>query len=428
MIEFKNAPVLSKLKVGEVAYYLKDAEARTKLNEEISKLKSAAYSEASNVVGKDEKLVSGSAVMDYVTKALGDTTKAVIFRGISTTDPAGGTVTIEGEVIVAKAGDFVLYGTKEFIYDGKNWVELGDEGIYLTKAEAANTYVAKTFTIAGIDLQDNITAEEIKTALGLQNLAYKSEASTTVNDYVNGITGADYTPTGDINVALTQTSTEITSTGNVKATGNITGSVTAKGNINLSRADGEGGFQVTGTVAAPTVTVTPNTSNVISRVATEGSLPTKEADKYVAPTFVPKTATFATAGLVAEMDGSDTEMLVFSAAGTNTAIASAEFNGGSFTEGAFNQGAMPTFESTSVVTGIQSVEATAPAFTGDKIQAGFTGTSSEITANFEGDSVAVSVSGNYDKATIDAEKTNFTGAKTTITPTLTKTNKTITVQ
>ena len=54
------------------------------------------------------------------------------YLGISTTDPATGTVTVDGNVVTPKTNDMVVFGTKEYIYrkgaDGTyKWYEMGDE-------------------------------------------------------------------------------------------------------------------------------------------------------------------------------------------------------------------------------------------------------------------------------------------------------------
>lgn len=66
-------------------------------------------------------------------------------------------------------------GYKQYIYEGGAWLFIGDTNInlqdYYTKAEidtALNDKVDKTQTIAGVDLQDNITAQELTTALGFE--------------------------------------------------------------------------------------------------------------------------------------------------------------------------------------------------------------------------------------------------------------------
>ena len=79
---------------------------------------------------------------------IGGLSGAMHFVGTSTTDPTGGTVTIGGKPEYASAeGDVVLYGNKEYVYNGTAWVELGDEG----------SFVLKTTTVNGKPLSANVT-------------------------------------------------------------------------------------------------------------------------------------------------------------------------------------------------------------------------------------------------------------------------------
>ena len=61
------------------------------------------------------------------------------FIGVSTTDPSTGTATVEG-VTSFKAGDVVLFGYDEFVYDGSKWVKLGNESIYATKKDVDDEF------------------------------------------------------------------------------------------------------------------------------------------------------------------------------------------------------------------------------------------------------------------------------------------------
>lgn len=121
----------------------------------------ATGSTISGATGVDNNLVSVKQVTDYVTDRVANLTGAMHFEGVKEVVPSDNTG--------YESGDVILVGTKEYVYDGKNWVELGDEGIYLTTANAETYYVKKTTTIAGVDLQDNITAEELRTALNVAN-------------------------------------------------------------------------------------------------------------------------------------------------------------------------------------------------------------------------------------------------------------------
>ena len=425
--------VLSKIKVNNAIYDLKDAAARADLatmlgNQAAKALGTAAWLDSVGTVAEGgTNLPTAGAVYSAIQLAVADLAGAMHFVGVITGD------TFEEALAAFKAthteyeenaGDIIIYGVKEYVYAGGTWHELGDESIYLTIATAAETYVAKTRTIAGIDLQDDITAEEIKTALGLKALAYKDTASATLTDYATGIADAKYTPAGSVEVTLSQTSTAMQSSGSFKPAGTVTGTTTAAGTVSIAKADD--GTQISGTVSAPTITVTPATAQV-QHIDSVGTLPSYTAAQYTAPSVAESKSSFATEGVVATMDGTDVEMLVISAAGKSDALTGTGFNAGSYTAASFDAGSLPTLgASQTVVTGITKAEASAPVFTGDKFGATFAGTEADIAATFVGTDGNVTVSGNYDKAGV--QSTGFTGTEATISHTLVKGNKTVTVE
>ena len=423
--------VLSKIKVNNAIYDLKDAAARADLatmlgNQAAKALGTAAWLDSVGTVAEGgTNLPTAGAVHAAIQAAVADLAGAMHFRGVVTKNEGESDLEALARVITdAENGDIAIIGVKEYVYNGSVWQELGDESIYLTIATAAETYVAKTRTIAGIDLQDDITAEEIKTALGLKALAYKDTASATLTDYATGIEDAKYTPAGSVEVTLSQTSTAMQSSGSFKPAGTVTGTTTAAGTVSIAKADD--GTQISGTVSAPTITVTPATAQV-QHIDSVGTLPSYTAAQYTAPSVAESKSSFATEGVVATMDGTDVEMLVISAAGKSDALTGTGFNAGSYTAAQFNAGSLPTLgEAQTVVTGITKAEASAPVFTGDKFGATFAGTEADIAATFVGTDGNVTVSGNYDKAGV--QSTGFTGTEATIAHTLLKGNKTVTVE
>jgi hypothetical protein len=90
---------------------------------------------------------------------LADIEGGIHFLGVSSTDPKEGVITIDGEIVTSIAGDMVIYGTKEYICDKNgSFVELGDEGIYLTTAQAEIDYLKKAD--AEVIYESKIDAEE----------------------------------------------------------------------------------------------------------------------------------------------------------------------------------------------------------------------------------------------------------------------------
>ena len=378
----KNLPVISKLTIGEKTYYLKDAEAR----ELLATLGTAAKKDVAAGVGADEQgLVTGAQVQ----AAIAGISSSMHFRGVVTsfddiTDPA--------------AGDVIIIGVKEYVYGGEpaTWHELGDESIY----------ALKTVTIGTQNLSANINLDTLATDMGLGKLAKKNSATGTVAGQT--ITGlkAKGNAAGSIAVELTQTATAATLTkSDYTPSGDVTGSVTAAGSVSIAK-DAENGTQISGSVSAPTVTVTPAT-DTIKKVTSVGTLPTKAADTFTANGDDTFTAGSQAAWSANVDDASETLSFSFTA---NTLPTFTQGAKASYTEGKFDAGTLPELAATGtqVVTGITSATATAPVFTGDKFAASFTGASADITATFAGEKTSVVSGVSYDKAGVDAEKTKFT--------------------
>lgn len=411
---YENLPLLSKVKIGENTYYLKDAEVRKILDTFGS---AVTYNVDTTFATDSDNLATSKAVAAYLEGAIAGLTGAMHFAGVKSEEE------FANGALAGVAGDVIIVGSAEYVYDGAKWVLIGDEGVYATVAGVEAAYVKKTLTIAGIDLADAITAEELKTALGLKALAYKDSASGTIEGVVTGVEDATYTPAGQVGTTLSHTPTAMASEGSFTPSGNVTGNVTAAGTVAIARDDANG-TAVSGTVSAPNVTVTPTTAKV-QHIDSLGTLPSYTAAQYVAPSVAEASAQFASEGIVASVDAEET--LVFTAAGKSAALTSTGFNAGSYTAAEFNAGALPTLGAAqTVVTGIEKAEASAPVFTGDKFGATFSGSQVAIAAEFVGTEGAVSVSGNYDKATSAAS--SFTGTEATISHEVTTGNKSVTVQ
>lgn len=379
-----NVPVISKLTIGEKTYYLKDAEAR----ELLATLGTAAKKDvAAGVSAEEQGLVTGAQVQAAIAGISG----SMHFRGVFAS---------KEEVTNPAAGDVIIVGVKEYVYGGEPaaWHELGDESIY----------ALKEVTIGTQNLSANINLDTLAADMGLGKLAKKDSATGTVaGQTISGLKAKGNTA-GSINVALTQTSTAATLTkSDYTPSGDVAGTVVANGTVSIAK-DAENGTQISGSVSAPTVTVTPST-DTIKKVTSVGTLPTKAAD-----TFTPNGDDIFTQGSKASWsanvnEASETLSFSFTANDLPTFTQGAK---ASYTEGAFNAGTLPELAAagTTVVTGITSATASAPVFTGDKFAASFTGASADITATFTGDKTSVVSGVNYDKATVDAAATKFTGA------------------
>lgn len=180
-----------KLPGSDTVYYIKDADLRA-IVEAFGTATEKDFlvgSIAANTTSGD--LVTAAQIVAYLQAEIADLAGAMHFRGISTTNPDTGTVTVGGQVLVGKLGDVVLYGTKEFIcttagssedpITSGTWAEIGDEGLW----------VPNTRTVAGIALNANIDTDDLKSALGLGAMSQVDQGTAT------------YTPAGSITVNTT---------------------------------------------------------------------------------------------------------------------------------------------------------------------------------------------------------------------------------
>lgn len=409
---FVQTNLLSKVQLSDgTTYYLKDAEVR----EILKKLTKAAFTELSNgsVDVNDQGLVTGAQVANAIKELNG----AMHF------------VDASAPGYTAKAGDVKIEGTREYVYDGKKWVELGDEGLH----------VVNTRTIAGIDLKDDITAEELanalsnqlKTSLKLGALAYADTASGSGKvETIDSIELNKLTVAG--NATVTSSDATVTSSGEYTPTGKITinGNVVSGATFGEARAEDQDGIQITGTVSKPAITVTPTAKEITHEVVDKkGTIATWTGATYTAPTLgAASAAKFATNGVVANIAEGDSEMLVFTTAAQSDALtAQGTFSAGSVDFGTFNGGSMPTYKTfkETVLGSVTAELSSAPQFTGDKFKVSTSSAANGLTADFVGTQATLSVSGTYQKANANAA---YSVEVAPSVKTITSTEKTVSVK
>lgn len=82
-----------------------------------------------------------AATKKYVDDAVEGLSGAMHFIGVSTTAITDGgtqTPTIGGKTVTPAQGDVVLYGDKEFIWNGSSWTQLGDESSFALKTTSVS--------------------------------------------------------------------------------------------------------------------------------------------------------------------------------------------------------------------------------------------------------------------------------------------------
>lgn len=416
---YTSSPLLSKVKLGNSTYYLKDADVREILDTFGSIV---TYDKAATIADGGTGIPDADQVYDFVISQIAEVGKALNL--ISATDHT--------TVTEPEAGDFVVESDgSEWLYDGTAWREVGSE----------NAYVLKTQTIAGIDLADNITVAELQAALGLKALAYKDNGSVKVttidslNSFSTGKAGTYNVSASTVTVPATYDALDVTPAGSVTITAGTaaaasydkTTSVTVS---SANAGDGEtANYTPTGSVSVTNVTVTPSTGNVAT-VTDSGTAYQLTAGSVTHATDT--TSAFTTEGLTATVGtGNDAETLIFSAASTSDAVTAV--GAISYTDPVLS-GSLPTFGTESVVTGISSASASA-SFTGTGViisatpnttSTDATVTQPTFTGSFSGTSKSVTptVATTVNAAGTDGE---VTVASETITPTATSTEKTVQV-
>lgn len=418
---------ISKIKLANgTVVNLKDAQGRADLvtllgSHGLAALGDAAWKAlAASISDSDEGLANAKQVKTYVDSM------------IKTIPEFDVVVVADGEDLpIASASTFHKVYLKSGGISG-SYVEYitirsGSEGSYTYTWEQVGSldadfsaYVKKTTKIAGIELNDGITVEELQSALGLGALAYKdSVTGSTTLQTIDTITMSDVTVAGNATVTHTATAASLTK-GNYTPAGSITGAAISGGSINVTLADAAANSQADLTRAdyTPTgnVTVTLKNAGVLAAVATAGTLPSKAADSWTAntPTVIDVSkfnggsaatwtgashtaaqlgnatkSAFATEGVTATVGtGDDAETLIFTTAGTSNAVTEqgtftpdivnfGTFDGGSaaslatgfytagtaasFEEGTFSAGAMPTFTEGTVAVDTAS-------FSGDEVK------------------------------------------------------------
>lgn len=416
---YASSPVLSKVKFGNQTYYMKDADVRAILD---TFGNIVTENKATKIENGATGIPNADQVYDFVVQQVTEVGKALNL--IAATDHT----TVEDP----RVGDFVVESDgSEWVYDGNGWREVGSE----------NAYVKKTFTIAGVNMQDNITVAELQEALELKALAFKDSGTvkiTTIdsmNQFSTGKAGSYDVSASEVSVPATYNALDVTPAGSVTIEAGTAAAASYDKTTSVSvasaaPADGQtANYTPAGEVTVTNVTVTP--SNVsVAKVTNAGTAYQLSAGSV--SQAADTKSQFATEGVVASIGtGDDAETLILVAAGTADAVTAA--GAVTYTDPTLT-GSLPTFGEESVVSGISSASATA-SFSGSGVvlsatpaytSADATVTQPTFTGSFSGTSKSVTptVATSVKAAGTDG---SVTVASENITPAFTSTEKTVNV-
>ena len=213
--------------------------------------------------GKQDSLVFNTAydgstnkvaTMTDVTNAVAGLSGAMHYIGESTTDPAT-EVTVSGVDEFAK-GDVVTYNAKEYVYDGTEWRELGDESSFAVKGSIKNADIAAD---AAID-QSKIA--------GLTDALAAKATPADITSAINGLDVPDEAESGKFVTAVVETDGKIAVSRNALVADDIPTLEIAKVNGLQAALDGKAvGSDITNAIAALDVEDTAVDGKVVSAVS-----------------------------------------------------------------------------------------------------------------------------------------------------------------
>lgn len=157
-----------------------------------------AATEVLGFEGNYDKTSNPIATRQYVLDSVADLNGAMHFRGTVDADP-----TITAPTGTYKAGDVVLFGYDEYVFDGTNWLPLGNESIYAKKTD-----VADDFTAVRGEMATQKTNLETKIATDIATA--RTEITTEINDAIQGLDKGDAAVAGQFVTAVSEADGVIT--------------------------------------------------------------------------------------------------------------------------------------------------------------------------------------------------------------------------
>ena len=213
------------------------------------------------------------ATRDYVTSAVSDLNGAMHFIGVSTTDPLSENGPTIADVTSFKAGDVVLFGYDEYVYDGTKWITLGNESIYAKKTEVDDEFTAVRQEMA-------TQKTELQGKINSDIAAAKTELTGAINTAIQGLDKTDTAVTGQFVTAVSEADGVITVSRAALKASDIP-------NIEQSQVNGlvdalagkQGKLEIDGTVSSTNKVATQET--VSTAIAGLDSSITEETNKVI---------------------------------------------------------------------------------------------------------------------------------------------------
>lgn len=163
----------------------------------------AAKQDVLGFEGNYNKSTNKVVTKSYLDTMIADLNGAMHFEGVITGDTFDAAI---GDTVYS-AGDVVLYGVDEYVYDGQDWHVLGNENIYALKATVASDIAAaKTSLTTEINKKQNTLTFD-----GTYNASTNKAATvSTVTNAVNALDKSDTAVAKQLVSAVSQSNGVIT--------------------------------------------------------------------------------------------------------------------------------------------------------------------------------------------------------------------------
>ena len=218
--------------------------------------------------GNYDKTSNPIATRQYVLDSVADLNGAMHFRGTVDADP-----TITTPTGSYKAGDVVLFGYDEYVFDGTKWLALGNESIYAKKTEVNDDFAAvrQEMTTQKTELQSKINSD-IATA--------RTEITAEINDAIQGLDKGDAAVAGQFVTAVSEADGIITvSRAALKASDIPNIEQSQVNGLETALAGKQNNLEIDGTVSANNKVATQETVN--AAIASLDSSITEESNKVI---------------------------------------------------------------------------------------------------------------------------------------------------
>ena len=223
--------------------------------------------------GNYDKTSNPIATRQYVLDSVADLNGAMHFIGVSTTDPNGESGPTVTGVASFKAGDVVVFGYDEYVFDGTKWLALGNESIYAKKTE-----VNDEFTAVRQEMATQKTNLETKIATDINTA--KTELTGAINTAIQGLDKNDTAVAGQFVTAVSEADGVITvSRAALKASDIPNIEQSQVNGLGTALAGKQGKLEIDGTVSSTNKVATQET--VSTAIAGLDSSITEETNKVI---------------------------------------------------------------------------------------------------------------------------------------------------